>query len=128
MQRYQYFYPGQVVTLSGGDQRMTVKPTSDEESNDTCCVWFNPELGGHPVQWTFPSSVLKLEENQDRYGYGHTRFNPGDAVQLRGGGPSMAVVSTQRTNDMPYVSCIWLDQDNREPLTASFPSEMLVAV
>lgn len=78
MQRFQYFYPGQVVTLSGGGYRITVKPVDDEESNDTCCVWFNPELGGKPVEWTFPSILPKLEENQELYGYGRTLFKLGD--------------------------------------------------
>ncbi|HHQ4689864.1 TPA: hypothetical protein ACSPZ4_000650 [Aeromonas veronii] len=78
MQRFQYFYPDQVVTLSGGGYRITVKPLDDEESNDTCCVWFNPELGGKPVEWTFPSILPKLEENQELYGYGRTLFKLGD--------------------------------------------------
>ena len=128
MQRFQYFYPGQVVTLSGGGYRMTVKPVDDEESNDTYCVWFNPELGGEPVEWTFPSILLKLEEDQEQYGYGRTLFKPGDVAQLRSGGPSMTVHSRQTLTGVTLVSCIWHDKESREPLRASFPSEMLVAV
>ncbi|HHQ4671068.1 TPA: hypothetical protein ACSP2K_002569 [Aeromonas veronii] len=84
MQRFQYFYPDQVVTLSCGGYRITVKPLDDEESNDTCCVWFNPELGGKPVEWTFPSILPKLEENQELYGYGRTLFKLGDNDNARG--------------------------------------------
>jgi uncharacterized protein YodC (DUF2158 family) len=127
MQRFQYFYPGQVVTLSSGGQRMTIKPTVDD-SDDVCCTWFNLELGGEPVEWAFPSNVLRLEENQEPHGYAPTRFEPGQVVQLRSSGPSMTVLSVQRANGMSLVSCIWFDKGNRNPLSVSFPSETLIAV
>ncbi len=128
MQRYEYFYPGQAVTLSSGGLRMTVKPTDDDDTLEACCVWFNPELGGLPVEWSFPRSVLKLEEGQNQYGYDRTRFTPGQVVQLRSGEPSMTVLNSQTNAGVLHVSCIWHDKKSREPLMASFPSEMLVAV
>ncbi|MGY3895756.1 DUF2158 domain-containing protein [Aeromonas enterica] len=126
MQRFQYFYPGQVVTLSSGGQRMTVKPTVDD-SDEVYCTWFNLELGGEPVEWAFPSHVLRLEENQEPHGYAPTRFEPGQVAQLRSGGPSMTVLGVQRANGMSHVTCIWLDKDNRNPLSVLFPSETLIA-
>ncbi|MEH8225634.1 DUF2158 domain-containing protein [Aeromonas veronii] len=149
MQKYQYFYPGQVVKLSGGSYPMTVKPAEDEDDKgiDACCVWFNTDMGGEPIEWTFPSRVwfntdmggepiewtfpsriLKLQENQEQYGYLHTRFEPGAAVRLRSGGPSMTVKNSQSLTGVTLVFCIWHDKKSREPLMSSFPSEMLVAV
>jgi uncharacterized protein YodC (DUF2158 family) len=127
MQGYQYFYPGQVVTLSSGGQRMTVRPAVDN-SDDVCCSWFNLELGGEPVEWTFQSNVLRLEENQEPCGHSPTRFEPGQVVQLRSGGPSMVVLSVQRADGMSHVSCIWLDKGNRNPLSVTLPSVTLIAV
>ncbi|WP_421346065.1 DUF2158 domain-containing protein [Aeromonas veronii] len=130
MQKYQYFYLGQVVTLSGGSYPMTVKPAEDEDDKgiDACCVWFNTDMGGEPIEWTFPSRILKLQENQEQYGYLHTRFEPGAAVRLRSGGPSMTVQNSQSLTGVTLVFCIWHDKKSREPLMSSFPSEMLVAV
>lgn len=128
MQKYPYFYPGQVVTLCSGGQRMTVKPTDDEDNLEACCIWINAELGGPPVEHSFPRNVLKLEEGQNQYGYERKRFNPGQVVQLRSGEPKMTVLSSQSLAGLLLVSCIWHDKESREPLTAAFPSEMLIAV
>ncbi|MGL6152389.1 MAG: DUF2158 domain-containing protein [Aeromonas sobria] len=130
MQKYETFYPGQVVKLSGDSYAMTVKPSNDEDDKgiDTCCIWFNPDLGGEPIECTFSSRILKLQENQEQYGYSHTRFEPGAAVKLRSSGPSMTVQKSQTLTGVTLVFCIWHDKKSREPLTASFPSEMLVAV
>ncbi|MNE34596.1 hypothetical protein D3C80_1283240 [compost metagenome] len=129
MQRYQSFYPGQVVKLSGGGYPMTVKPADeDDKGADTCCVWFNSDLGGEPMEWTFPTRILKLQEDQDQYGHLRTHFEPGEVVKLRSDGPSMTVQSRQNLVGVTLVFCIWHDKESREPLTASFPSEMLMAV
>ncbi|MFR9704900.1 DUF2158 domain-containing protein [Aeromonas sanarellii] len=130
MQKYPYLYPGYVVTLSSGGQHMTVMPASsedDDESNDVRCVWFNTDLGGLPVEWVFPRCVLKRldEENEPPYGHPHTRFDDGQVVKLRSGGPAMTVSDRFRTDGVSYVSCVWLDENNREPLSAAFHSEIL---
>lgn len=127
MQRYQYFYSGQIVTLSSGGERMTVKPMGDD-THEVACVWFNLELGGQPIEWAFSSSVLRLAENQDDHSYAHVRFEPGQVLQLRSGGPLMTVLSTERNNGVSHVSCIWLEKGSRNPLVASFPSETLTVV
>ncbi|BDC80807.1 hypothetical protein NUITMVA1_07500 [Aeromonas hydrophila] len=128
MQRYEAFYPGQVVKLSGGGYPMTVKPSDEDDRGvDTCCVWFNLDLGGEPIEYTFPTNTLKLQEGQEQYGYPHTRFTSGEVVKLRSGGPSMTVHSKQTLSGVTLVTCIWQDKKNREPLKAAFPSEMLVA-
>jgi len=131
MQRYPHVYPGQVVCLLSGGLPMTVKPVIDEgdsASNDVSCIWFNTDLGGTPVESVFPRCVLqKLDaENEPPYGYPQVRFEAGQVVKLRSGGPAMTVAKTFRTNGIPYVSCIWLDEKNREPLSTEFHSELLV--
>lgn len=131
MERYPHVYPGQVVGLLSGGMKMTVKPILDEgddASNDVYCIWFNTDLGGLPVESVFPRCVLqRLDgENIHPYGYPQVRFEPGQVVMLRSGGPTMSVARTYRTNGVPYTSCIWLDEKHREPLSAEFHTELLV--
>lgn len=134
MTMYRFFSSGEVVTLQSGGQKMTVKSvdygesSSDVERVDVCCTWFNEELGGQPIEYSFRRELLKFLGDESPYARQHTRFVLGQVVRLRSGGPLMTIAGFERTGDVRGFCCVWLDQHNREPLTCIFQADCLEAV
>ncbi|WP_322863839.1 YodC family protein [Aeromonas allosaccharophila] len=92
-----------------------------------CCTWFNKELGGLPVEYTFDTRLLELKE-ESPYARQHTRFILGQVVKLRSGGPLMTIAGFQKTGDVRGFFCVWLDDHHRDPLTCVFQADCLEAV
>ncbi|TNJ08970.1 DUF2158 domain-containing protein [Aeromonas veronii] len=123
-----FFYPGEVVQLKSGGQRMTVDSTREntEHGDDVCCVWFNQDLGGEPVKDYFHPRVLKLLTERNVYD-AHQQFRPlvGQSVTLCSGGPAMTISRIELSFDTRMVSCIWFDEHNKGVLSGLFRADTL---
>jgi len=118
-------YPGHVVSLPSSSQKMTIW-SIDRADNSALCLWFNEELGGLPVQWTFSLEILDVDADQPSHSSHIPDFAPypGGVVKLRSGGPAMTIVEASDDG----IQCVWLDSsNNREPLSALFNRGALVA-
>ncbi|MBS4726743.1 DUF2158 domain-containing protein [Aeromonas veronii] len=133
MPTYSHCTAGDVVTLQSGGQKMTVKAvtyedvTPEQEQINVYCTWFNTNLGGLPIEATFPREILTLIQDESPSAYQHHRFVVGDVVKLRSGGPAMTVAGFEKTGTVRSVLCVWIDNDNRDPLRGLFQLDSLVA-
>ncbi|HHQ4758722.1 TPA: DUF2158 domain-containing protein [Aeromonas hydrophila] len=121
-----FFYPGEVVQLQSGGQHMTVKSMRDETASgaDVCCVWFNQELGGEPVEGYFHPRTIRLLTERNVY-EAHRQFRPhvGQSVTLFSGGPAMTISQIESGHDTRILSCIWFDEHNKGVLSGSFRAD-----